>query len=225
MAKILLIEDDSRLVKSLVDWLETDGHIVETVGDGKDAIQMLEAYSFDLIVLDWALPGVSGVDVLKSFREHGGITPVIFLTGQRDLHSKKSGLDSGADDYLTKPFEVEELSARIRSLLRRPAGLLPTTLTSGNVTIDPSAKSVTVDGASVKLGKLEFSILELLMRHPNKCFSAEDLMKQVWPSDTESSEDAVRSCVRALRRKLAPDGGDCIVKNIAGVGYIINSEL
>jgi DNA-binding response OmpR family regulator len=224
MAKILIIEDDQALLKPLARWLAADGYAVETASDGKDALQMLQQYQFDVIVLDWELPSMSGVEILREFRRNGGVTPVIFLTGQTDLQHKKEGLDSGADDYLTKPFESEELTARIRSLLRRPPSVISNVITVGNVSVQIGTQNVTVDGATVVLGKREFGVLEFLMRRQNKAFSSQELMEAVWPSDTDSSEDAVRACMRVLRKKITSQDGNCIIDTIHGAGYIIRGD-
>ncbi len=168
MAKILLIEDDLNLLSQLSRWLEREGHKVESTSSGGDAEQMLAAYKYDIIVLDWNLPVKTGVEIVKKFRASGGKTPIILLTGRSDLASKKSGLDLGADDYITKPFDEEELSARIRALLRRPIGLLPDTISIGNVNLQPDTKNVFVDGSLAILGKKEYAILELLMKNQNR---------------------------------------------------------
>jgi DNA-binding response OmpR family regulator len=224
VAKILLVEDDSLLSAPLVRWLQKQQHTVEVVESGEDALQMLGAYKFDIVILDWGLPEMSGIEVLKNYRRSGGLTPIIFLTGKGDVESKKQGLDSGADDYLHKPFEEEELGARIRSLLRRPTGLLPTTLAVRNVTVEPEHMRVFVGDCSVKLGKKEYGVLEFLMRHPNRCFSAQELRDAVWPSDADTTEDAVRSCMRQLRSKISGADGSCIIDTIPGAGYTIVTE-
>jgi DNA-binding response OmpR family regulator len=224
VAKILLVEDDARVFEPLLRWLIKEGHTVEWVASGEDALQMLNVYKFDVVVLDWGLPGLSGLEVLKRFRRTGGITPVLFLTGKGDVASKKAGLDSGADDYLPKPFEADELSARIRALLRRPIGLLPRTLSIANISLELESKNVYLAGNPVRLGKKEYSILELLMRHPDRCFSSKELMEAIWPSDTDSTEDAVRSCVKQLRSKITTPDGKCVISTIPGAGYIISRE-
>jgi DNA-binding response OmpR family regulator len=223
MAKILLVDDDISLVKSLKRWLELDGHSVEPVHDGADALQMLKNYSYDVVVLDWALPSMEGIEILREFRADGGATPIIFLTGHDDLKSKKDGLNSGADDYLTKPFDAEELGARIRSLLRRPPGLLSTKLAVGNCVLEPATQTVRVDGETVHLGKREFAVLEFLMRHPNKCFGSRELLESVWPSDTDASEGSVRACMLALRKKITGNESECIIDTVHGAGYIVRS--
>lgn len=220
MAKILLVEDDLELTESLVSYLTLENYTVELVMTGEDAIQLLENFKYDVIVLDWGLPGITGVEVLRRFRSSGGHTPVIFLTGRDDVYSKEIGLDNGADDYLTKPFDVRELSARIRSLMRRPSGLLPTKISVGNLIIEPDTRKIYVDGSPVRLTNKEYSVLEYLVRHPNQIFGARALMQAVWPSDSESSEDTVRACVKNLRRKISV-GEECIVQTVPGSGYTV----
>lgn len=224
MAKILVVEDDPVLLYPLERALTKEGHSVESASLGRDALQMLAAYKFDIVILDWSLPDLSGFEVLKKFRSAGGITPAIFLTGRDDVSSKKSALDAGADDYLSKPFQAEELFARIRAVLRRPVGLMPTSVTIGNLTIELETRNVYVEGVPVQLGKKEYAVLELLMRHPNRRFSAREIMESVWPSDTGSSEEAVRSCMKQLRSKISDRGGLCIISTIPGGGYRVTTD-
>jgi two-component system response regulator PhoP len=224
MAKILLVEDDTRLSDPLVRWMTVEGHQIDLMESGERALEALKSNHYDVIVLDWGLPGISGLDVVKQYRESGGLTPIIFLTGKIEVASKKVGLDAGADDYLVKPFDEEELSARIRSLMRRPQGLIPTTLAVGNLTLALNEKCVSVDGHPVKLGKKEYSVLEFLMRHPNRCFSSQELIEAVWPSDSDSTEDAVRACIRQLRIKITSKDGACIVSTVPGAGYTVTME-
>lgn len=223
MPKILLVEDDKELAQSLINVLGLDGYRIEHVETGEDAVQLFEHFNFDLIVLDWELPGIKGVDVLKKFRSSGKSSPVIFLTGRADVDSKECGLDTGADDYLTKPFDVRELTARIRSLLRRPSGLLPSKIRVGNLIIEPDTKKVFVSGGAVRLTNKEYSVLEFLVRHPNQVFGSKALLQSVWPSESEAGEDTVRACVKNLRRKISVDD-ECIVKTIPGAGYTIEVE-
>jgi two-component system OmpR family response regulator len=220
LAKLLLVDDDSELTESLVDYLKLENHSVELSSTGEDALQLLENFKFDAIILDWGLPGIQGVDVLRKFRTAGGKTPVIFLTGRNDIFSKEAGFDTGADDYLTKPFDVRELGARIRSLLRRPAGILPSKITVGNLLIEPDTRKVFVGGKATHLTNREYAVLEFLVRHPNQVYGARALLQAVWPSDAEASEDTVRSCMKNLRRKITVDD-ECIVKTIQGAGYTV----
>lgn len=224
MAKILLVDDDQNLVASLVDFLTADNHTVETAFCGKDGLQLLQNFAFDLVILDWSMPDLQGIEVLKEFRKTGGLTPIIFLTGMTNIDDKLEGLGSGADDYVTKPFHLRELNARIKAVLRRPKGLLPVSKVVGNLTMIEDTRTVSVDGKTINLGRREFAVLDFLVRHPNRTYSAKELMKAIWPSDADASEDAVRVCVNALRKKITAGDGGCIVKTILGSGYIIESE-
>jgi len=224
MAKILLVEDDTDLTNRVRDWFTAEGHTFESVTTGEDALQLLAHFSYDVILLDWNLPGLSGLDVCKRFRQTGGAGSVIFLTGMADVSNKEQGLDMGADDYLTKPFELRELAARIRSLLRRPAGYLKEELTIGNKTLDVKAKTLLVSTESIQLTPTECALLEYLMRHPNRTFGAKDLLKSVWASDREATTDTVRSWIRKLRTKLESAGQRSFVQTVSRSGYMVKDE-
>lgn len=224
MAKILLVDDDQNLVASLKDLLTAENYEIETAYLGKDALQLLQNFAYDLVILDWGLPDLSGIDILKEFRKSGGAIPIIFLTGQTEIIDKMEGLGSGADDYVTKPFHTRELVARVRAVLRRPGAILPTTKSAGNVTMTEGNRTITVDGKTVNLGRREYSVLEYLFCHPNRTHSAKELMKAIWPSEAEASEDAVRVCVNSLRKKITSTDGNCVVKTILGSGYIIETD-
>lgn len=221
MAKILLVEDDSELADKLKFWFTSQGEILEHVSSGEDGLQVLGNFAFDLILLDWTLPGISGLDLCKQYRKSGGTTPVIFLTGRGDINSKEQGLDYGADDYLVKPFDVRELAARIRSVMRRPSSLLPSEVRIGNVVLDTKTRILTVDEGTSRLMPREAALLEYLMRHPNRIFGSKDLLNAVWPSDAEASSETVRSWMRNLRQKLSAAGKEDFIKTIPGSGYLI----
>jgi DNA-binding response OmpR family regulator len=176
MAKILVVDDDKDLAGMLEDTLAVEHHTVELIHHGEEARDMLRVYKFDAVVLDWDLPGVSGLEVLRGLRGRGDTTPVLMLTGKSALDSKEQGLDSGADDYLTKPFEAREFTARVRALLRRASGLASNVLRARDVELDPATFSVTKNGAPVKLVQREFQLLEFFMRNPNRVFSAEAIL-------------------------------------------------
>lgn len=224
MAKILIVEDDIEVGESIQSWLEMEHFVVELATTGEDAVQLLEAFQYDLIVLDWQLPGMSGYAVLKHYRASGGQSPTIFLTGRNDVDSIEFGLDGGADDYLTKPFDMRELSARIRSSLRRPGGLLPEKISIRNVSLDSNTNKVLVDSKLVRLTNKEYAVLEFLMRNADHVFGSRALLDAVWPAESAMSEDTVRSCIKNLRRKITVDGQECILKTIAGTGYTIEKE-
>ena len=219
MPKILVVEDDPQLRAEIGSCLSSSGHEVESAADGNDALELLRHYSFDIVILDWNLPGSTGVDVLKGFRSRGGTTPVLMLTGRARIDDKEVGLDSGADDYLTKPFEPRELLARVRSLLRRPEGYSGAVLKAGNITVEVDVLRVTKNGEEITLLPLEYKLLEFLMRHKDKPFSAETLLSRVWETSSDSGIDAVRTCIKTLRRKIADSDGSSVLRTVYGVGY------
>ncbi|MBX9691525.1 MAG: response regulator transcription factor, partial [Cyanobacteria bacterium] len=168
----------------------------------------------------WQLPDVSGIEVLKALRDMKRNTPVIMLTGKTRIAEKELGLDAGADDYLTKPFEINELGARIRALIRRASGSTSYTLTFGNIKLDPKKQSVTQDGVNLSLAPGEFALLEYFMRHPGKVLSVDQLLNAVWTSDSEAGGDAIRSCIKRLRKKF--DDGDGMIETVHRQGYRFN---
>ncbi len=224
MAKILVVEDNEEFAGILTTWLQSQNYVVDKVHTGEDALQLLSSFSYDLLILDWELPGIQGIGVCEKFRRKGGTTPVLFLTGKSDLSSKVTGLETGADDYLSKPFEFRELSARVRSLLRRPPGLVSNILKVGGLALNTDSHSVETGGKEISLTPREFSLLEFLMKHTNHAYSSKALLDSVWPLDSALSEDTVRSCMRSLRKKITAEGQECIIKTLAGYGYIIESD-
>jgi DNA-binding response OmpR family regulator len=223
MAKILLIEDDIELAERLKDWFTLENFMLESVATGHDALQMLSNFKFDVVVLDWGLPDITGLEVCKRYRSTGGRTPIIFLTGKGEIDSKEQGLDSGADDYLVKPFDVRELSARIRSILRRPPEMLPTELVMRGVSLELETRTMVAGDRRVHLMPKECSLLEFLMRHPNRTFSAKALLDAVWPSESDASEETVRTCMKTLRQKLNKAGREDLIKTVLGSGYVIEN--
>jgi OmpR-family two-component system manganese-sensing response regulator len=220
MAKILLVEDDPELAARLRDWFTLENHVFEVAGSGEDALQMLGGFDFDVVVLDWSLPGMTGLDVCKKYRASGGSAAVIFLTGKADIPSRGEGLDSGADDYMVKPFDVRELAARIRSLLRRPRTIL-SELRIGDIELKAETRMLTISGKSIVLMPKQSALLEYLMRHPNRPFSAKALLDSVWPSDAEASEETVRTCMKTLRQQLATLDRKEVIKTLYGAGYLV----
>lgn len=216
-----MVEDDEDLATTICDNLTGERHTVEVLYDGQDAQAALTDNQFEAIILDWDLPGLSGLEVLKTFRAAGGVTPVLILTGKGKLVEKEQGLDSGADDYLTKPFEMRELFARVRSLLRRSPDLKPDVLTYENLRLDPVRYSLTRDGEELRLLPRDFALLEFLMRHPSEVFSPETLLSRVWTYDSEASVEGLRVAIRRIRKvvDLEDDLSTSIIENISRVGY------
>ncbi len=227
MTKLLLVEDDIVLAGEVAEWLkDNDGYDVEVTNTGEDALQLIKNFGFDLIVLDWELPGISGIDVCRESRKAGCETAILFLTGKGAIENKESGFDSGADDYLSKPFQVRELSARLKALLRRgrPVAALSADPTS-NIRLDVASNTLHLGCESILLTKKECAVVSFLMRHPGKHCSAADLLAAVWPSEKSTSEDAVRMLIRGLRKKLEtcsyPDASK-LIDTVSGLGYVYN---
>lgn len=219
MSTILIVEDDHRLSRVVEDWLLADGHTVEVVDSGEQAMERLTSRPFDLVILDWTLPGLSGVDVCRQYRSGGGNAAIILLTGKNAITDKEEGFEAGADDYLTKPFHPRELSARINALGRRPRAIGENVVRLGHLVLDTTARKVTKNGKEISLLPKEFALLAFLMRHPNQVFSSDDLLDQVWSKESEHSPDTVRVHITKLRSKIDVDNEPSLIKTIHRVGY------
>ncbi|MGH9547964.1 MAG: response regulator transcription factor [Terriglobales bacterium] len=226
MTKLLLVEDDLTLASEVASWLkEHDGYDVEVANNGEDALQLIQHFGFDLIVLDWELPGLSGLDVCRASRRDGCETAILFLTGKSAIDDKEIGFSAGADDYLSKPFQIRELSARCKALLRRGRPTQPLSDRSGAIKLDATTSTLHLGDECILLTKTECAVLAYLMRHPGRHFSAADLLKAVWPSQKAPSEDAVRMLIRSLRKKLhagADDNATPLIDTVPGLGYVFN---
>jgi OmpR-family two-component system manganese-sensing response regulator len=224
MAKILLVEDDVALSTRVSEWLKFQQHVVDVVHDGKEGADRLKLYEYDIAILDWELPLKAGVDVCKHYRAAGGKIPILMLTGKSQISDKEEGLDSGADDYLTKPFDLKELSARLRALLRRPAIALSSELKVHDIILDDVSKKVTKAGVEVDLSPKELQLLEFFLRHPDQVFSQEALLERIWSSESEASVFSVYTAVKTLRKKMTKAGEKPFLATVHGLGYRLNSE-
>lgn len=218
MSKILIVEDNQALADSIKDVLEFDHHEVTAVVDGALGLEHTLTESYDLIILDRQLPNLSGTEICSTYRDRGGQTPVLMLTGLGSVTEKVEGFDVGVDDYLTKPFAMPELVVRVKALLKRPKVIISNKLTAGDLTLDSQSKTVVHSGEELKLKPLEFSVLEYFLLHPNKVISADELLKRVWSSDSDASVDSVYTSINRLRKKLGP-GGDKFLQTVHGIGY------
>jgi len=208
------------LIVMLSAWLKHESnYVVETAADGQEALDLLLTYCYDVVVLDWEMPKISGVEVCRQFRAQRPYTPVLMLTGRRTVDDKVEGLDAGADDYLTKPFSPQVLSARVRSLLRRASHDTEAAIVSGQVLLDVAGKTASVNNKDLQLAPREFELLEFFVRHPRDCFSPEALLNRVWSDSEGFSVAAVRMSVKRLRAKIEEAGGECPLKTARGVGY------
>jgi DNA-binding response OmpR family regulator len=192
---------------------------VEWVKNGAEAAERLRLYQYDVAILDWNMPGATGVEVCKQYRANGGAVPIIMLTAREKDHEKVTGLDAGADDYVTKPFSVAELQARIRSALRRQSNVTQNLLEVGDLALDLASGKVMRAGRAIELLPKELALLEFFMRHPGQLFDVHDLLNRVWSSESDASEDAARQGVSRLRKKLDVDGRKAPIATVKGLGY------
>ena len=221
MAKILVVEDDTALGQIICDEMRIERHLCEIAASGVQADEKLRDYEFELVILDWDLPGLPGIQVLANLRNRGKTVPVLMLTGKSQLKEKEEGLDAGADDYLTKPFQMRELSARVRALLRRAANQLCSTLCAGDLLLDPSTHCVRRVGQDILLTPKEYALLEYFMRNKNKVLSTEAILNHVWPSEAEASVETLRVWLKRLRSKIDVEGEPSKICTIHGAGYTL----
>jgi len=224
MSKILFVDDDENLLSMIEAFFVTEKYTVETAVCAEEAEDILAVSKFDLIVVDWMMPGKTGLELVQQIRARRDRTPIIMLTGQTDLDDKEAGLDGGADDYLTKPFAMRELSVRMRALLRRSAPEVSQLLVAGPISLDTKSRICTINGATVSLLPKEYSLLEFLLRHPGETFSNDALIERVWKSDTEATEAAIRTCVMRLRKKLTEFGDrENRIQTLPRIGYRLDA--
>ncbi|MBP9811328.1 response regulator transcription factor [bacterium] len=221
MPQILFVEDDKDLSAVVNEWLTADGYTVEVAHDGLTGWEFLRQYNYDVVILDWNLPGLSGPAMCGRYRAAGGVAPVIMLTAKSQITEKVEGFDSGVDDYLTKPFNLKELSARLRALLRRPQAVVTNVIINGYLELDVVKRRITKGGVEIHLLPRDFELLEFMMRHLDEVFSSEALLQRIWGSDAEATSDALRTSIKRLRQKLDVGDSDAqsFIENIPRVGY------
>jgi DNA-binding response OmpR family regulator len=219
--RVLLVEDEPTLAEALVEALEYDSHAVDHAADGEAASELADVNSYDVIILDWEIPRPSGIELLETWRSAGMQTPVLMLTGRSGVKDRVGGLDRGADDYLTKPFSVSELLARVRSLLRRRDKEIQISLAAGDLEMDRSAHRVTVDGREVALTPKEFALLEYFLHNVGRVVSRTAISEHVWDDGFDSFANVVDVTVHRLRRKVDGDREDTLIHTVKGVGYVL----
>lgn len=222
--KILVVEDNEDLAHSIKRGLEKEGYSVELAFDGDTGLDMALCESYECIVLDVLLPGVDGFEFVQTLRESNVQTPVLMLTALDSVDDKIIGLGSGADDYLTKPFDFRELLARVQSLIRRSHLLRGEVLTFKEMRLSSRTRTVTVKGKELKLSRREFDLLELFMRDPNVVFSREEILEKIWGNERETKSNVVDVYVLYLRSKLKPFGYDKYLETVPGIGYKLSLE-
>jgi DNA-binding response OmpR family regulator len=221
--RLLVVEDERKLLRALRSGLAAEGYEVETAASGVEAESLLAGPGFDAVVLDWMLPGRSGVELLADLRAAGRTVPVLLLTARDAVEDRVTGLDAGADDYLTKPFAFPELLARLRSLLRRGRPDRETVLRAGGVELDLVERRVTRDGREVTLRTREFEVLAYLVRHTGVVVTREMLGREVWKDPGYHLTNVIDVTVRLLRKKLDPPGGPSVIETVRGVGYTVRA--
>ena len=224
--RVLIVEDEKRLADALVQIFTKNKMTADASYDGSDGLDNALSGIYDVIVLDIMLPKMNGIEVLRNLRKEGIKTPVILLTAKDDVSDKVKGLDSGADDYLTKPFSTEELLARVRALSRRSTSELvcDDTLTFDDLSLDLSTYELSCGSNSVKLGLKEFSIMELLLRNGNKVLSKENLLVKIWGYESDAEYNNVEVYISFLRKKLGYIKSGVSIKTLRGVGYSLESK-
>lgn len=218
--RILLVEDDTTLAQNIKKGLTEEDYAVDLIQDGKQAYEQAVSEAYDLIILDIMLPGLNGIDICRGLRQEKIFTPIIILTAKSSTEDKITGLDSGADDYIAKPFSFEELLSRIRSLIRRST-IKETILKVGSLELNPSTHIVKRKGKEIILTGKEYSLLEYFMHHPNQILTREQILSHVWDYSYESMSNIVEVLIRRLRNKIDKDfpGEKRLFSTIRGLGY------
>ena len=222
--RILVVEDEQVLAQALCEALEGEFYAVDLAADGQTASELADVNEYDLIVLDWTIPPPSGIELLRIWRQRGSDTPVLMLTARSGIGDRVDGLDTGADDFLTKPFSLQEFLARVRSLLRRRAKPLQATLMAGDLEMDRAARRVTVGGQSLDLSPKEFALLEYLLNRKDEVVTRAEISEHVWDDSFDSVGNVIDVTVHRLRKKI--DGESCakLLHTLKGVGYVLRSQ-
>jgi two-component system, OmpR family, response regulator len=218
--RVLVVEDEARLAAQLAGALADAGYAVDRAADGERADFLAQTERYDAVVLDLGLPRIDGLTVLRRWRESGLAFPVVVLTARGSWHEKVQGIDGGADDYLAKPFRMEELLARLRALIRRASGQITPEIRCGEVTLDSRIARVTRDGAPVKLTNHEFRVLSYLMHHQGRAVSQGELTEHIYAQDFDRDSNTVEVFIARLRRKL----GAAFIETVRGFGYRVGAK-
>jgi two-component system, OmpR family, response regulator MprA len=221
--RILIIEDDEAIVKVLRRGLAYDGYQVDAAYDGETGLSLARDHNPDLVILDWMLPGMDGLDVAQRLRT-GGNVPILILTAKDTVQDRVQGLDAGADDYMVKPFELDELLARVRALLRRTQQDRAPILTFADLTLDTSTRQAIRQGRVISLTAKEYDLLELFMRHPRQVLTREMIFDRVWGYDFGGESNVLDVYIRYLRQKLEMEGEARLIHTVRGVGYVMREN-
>ena len=220
--KLLFAEDDPDIVRGVTILLQRSGYTVDAVSNGRDALNYLTNGDYDAAILDIMMPGLSGLEVLKEIRRRGMGLPVMMLTALGELDDRVTGFDSGADDYLPKPFAGKELVSRVRALLRRAETFTPDVVSFGDVQLDSGTYQLTCGTKSTRLGNKCFQVMEMLMRNPSKIVSADEFMSHIWGWDSEAEINVVFTNISYLRKNLAKIGSKVKIRVVRNAGYLLS---
>ena len=223
--RILFAEDDRDISKAVQTLLTRSGYSVDAVYNGQDAIDYIEQGDYDGVILDWMMPKLSGIEVLAQMRSNGITTPVLMLTARDAIEDRVEGLDTGADDYLPKPFAASELLARIRAMLRRKEDYKHDVIRFADIELDKSAMAIRCHNKSVSLTNKAFQLMEMLVEHPGAVLSISQIMERIWGWDSDAEVNVVWVNISFLRKKLTELGAHVKIKAVRGVGYTLESTL
>lgn len=222
--RILLAEDERSLSRAIIALLERNNYSADAVYDGQEVLDYLEAGNYDALILDWMMPKLDGLCVLRALRQRGNRIPVLMLTAKSEVDDKVLGLDSGANDYLTKPFSTQELMARIRAMTRSQTGQFTSRLTFGNITLDQATFELSSPSGSFRLANKEFQMMELLMRNPRQLIPTERFLERIWGYDSDVELNVVWVYISYLRKKLAALRADIQIKVTRNAGYSLEGR-
>lgn len=217
--RILVIEDEQTLRAQIRTRLEQEGYSIDETGDGKEGLFFASEYPIDLAIVDLGLPGMPGLEIIRTLRSDGCNLPILILTARGKWEEKVTGLEAGADDYLVKPFHMEELLARLKALLRRAAGSAKNDLTFGPLILDTAGQGVALDGTPVELTAFEYRLLEYLARRPGQVIPKSELADYLYPHDDDRDSNVIEVLIGRLRRKLDPDNSFHLIETLRGRGY------
>jgi two-component system response regulator PhoP len=217
--RVLLIEDDPRLVETLSEQLREAGYAIDVSTDGVEGLYLGEEFPIDLAIIDLGLPQLPGLEVIRKLRSRGRDFPILVLTARSEWRDKVEGLEAGADDYMTKPFRVEELMARINALMRRAGGHARPKVTFGPITVDLTGQRVWREGAEIELTTYEYKVLNYLVMHPDEVVTKTDLSEHIYEEDADRDSNVIEVFIGRLRRKLDPDGTLNPIETLRGRGY------
>ncbi|WP_435275731.1 response regulator transcription factor [Psychrobium sp. nBUS_13] len=223
--RILVIEDEPILQEQLAAILIKQGYAVDCASDGEEGLYQGTEYPYDLAIIDLGLPKIDGIEVIKRLRKNDKNFPILILTARDQWQEKVIGLDSGADDYLTKPFEMDELLARVKALLRRSVGMASATQNFGPLSLDLNAQSIAVDGTEVELTAYEYKVMEYLLTHPHQVISKTVLTEHIYDQDYDRDSNVIEVFVRRLRLKIDPENTISPIETLRGRGYRINPAI